>query len=172
MVKSLHPATEQLPIFLSWREGEVVIAASGDPAGREGNRMAKFFRKLSLVFSSGCFGGIANGLVVWVFGVKGITASLGVKIAPQLTAPYLYHRLVWGGIWGVLFMLPLWRRSIFGRGLLYSLGPTAVQLFVVFPHLGKGAWGIELGYMTPLFVLFFNAVWGVFTAAWLRMAED
>ena len=133
----------------------------------------RFFRKLSLVFSSGCFGGLVNSLVLWFFGAKGITAHFGVKLAPPLTPPWLYPRLVWGGIWGFLFLFPFLRRSILGRGLLYSLGPTLVQLFVVFPYrTGQGVWGINLGYMTPVFVLFFNAVWGVFTAIWLRMAEE
>jgi hypothetical protein len=135
--------------------------------------MKRLLRKSTILFSSGCLGGIVNSLVVWIFGAKGITASLGVKIAPDLTATWLYPRMVWGGIWGFLFLLPLLRKSVYWQGLLYSLGPTLVQLFVVFPaKTGKGMMGLELGGLTPLFVVFFNAVWGVSTAMWLRLVKE
>jgi hypothetical protein len=52
------------------------------------------------------------------------------------------------------------------------LGPTIVQLFVIFPnYVNKGMLGIELGTLTPAFVLFFNAVWGVAAALWLWASE-
>jgi hypothetical protein len=39
------------------------------------------------------------------------------------------------------------------------LGPTIVQLFVVFPpKAGKGIMGFELGLLTPLLVVVFNAI--------------
>ena len=50
-------------------------------------------------------------LTVWIFGVIGITYALGVKIAPALSAPWLYPRLVWGGIWGLLFLVPLMQKQ-------------------------------------------------------------
>lgn len=54
-------------------------------------------------------------------------------------------------------------------GLVFSLGPTAVQLLVVFPHVaGKGLYGLELGALTPGFVVLFNAIWGWVAAAWLK----
>ena len=130
--------------------------------------MNSFFRKLSLVFASGCFGGVLNAVVVWLFGRAEITAQLGVKIAPALTPVYLYQRIVWGGIWGILFFLPLAQNRPIQQGLLLSLGPTIVQLFVVLPYqLNKGMMGLELGTLTPVFVLFFNALWGVAAALWL-----
>ena len=75
-------------------------------------------------------------------------------------------------IWGILFLLPLAQNRPFQQGLLISLGPTIVQLFVIFPYqLNKGMMGLELGTLTPLFVLFFNAVWGVAAALWLWASE-
>jgi hypothetical protein len=130
------------------------------------NNLAK---KLSLVFAAGCLGGLLNSLAVWIFGVIGITSALGVKIAPPLTAPWLYPRLVWGGIWGLLFLLPLMRKRFLYRGLIFSLGPTIVQLFIVFPvKANKGIMGFDLGLLTPLFVFVFNAIWGLTAAIWLR----
>jgi hypothetical protein len=126
--------------------------------------------KLSSVFAAGCFGGLLNSLAVWIFGVIGITSSLGVKIAPTLSASWLYPRLVWGGIWGLLFLLPLMQKRFFYRAFLFSLGPTIVQLFVIFPmKANKGVMGFDLGILTPLFVLIFNAIWGLAAAIWLRL---
>jgi len=135
--------------------------------------MSRVFIKLTILFSSGCVGGIINSLVVWFLGARGVTAALGVKIAPDLTPAWLYPRIVWGGIWGFLFLLPFLRKSLFWRGFLFSLGPTIAQLFVVFPaKASSGMMGLGLGNLTPLFVLFFNAVWGVSTAIWLRLAKE
>ncbi|MBW1999399.1 MAG: hypothetical protein JRJ29_15740 [Deltaproteobacteria bacterium] len=130
-------------------------------------------RKILLVFAAGCAGGLANSIAVWLFGLWGITTALGVKIAPDLTPAWLYPRIVWGGIWGFLFLVPILRRRTISRGFLFSLGPTVVQLFYVFPlKTYKGILGIDLGILTPLFVLFFNFVWG-FTAAFvLRLARS
>jgi hypothetical protein len=96
---------------------------------------------------------------------------LGVKIAPPLTAAFLYPRLVWGGLWGFLFLVPLGRRSFPARGLFFSLAPTLVQLFLVFPRAQKGALGLELGYLTPAMVVFYNAVWGLGAGLWLKWAR-
>ena len=134
--------------------------------------MRRFIEYLSLVFAAGVIGGLANSIALWGFGQAGITAALGVKLAPMLTPGWLYPRLVWGGIWGFLFLLPFWRHRPFSKGVLLSLGPTLVQLLVVFPmQAHKGMYGLALGTLTPLFVVFFNAVWGVFTAIWLRICR-
>lgn len=135
--------------------------------------MKRLAKRLTLVFSAGCFGGLLNSLCLWLLGNYGVTAALGVKIAPHLTPSWLYPRIVWGGLWGFLFILPLLRRFYLLRGLAYSLGPSAVQLFVIFPlEAHKGLLGLDLGVMTPILVLFVNAVWGMSTVFWLRFVEQ
>ena len=131
--------------------------------------MNNLSRKLSLVFAAGSLGGLLNSLAVWIFGLIGITSALGVKIAPSLSASWLYPRLVWGGIGGFLFLLPLMQKRYLYRGLIFSLGPTVVQLFIVFPiKASKGIMGLDLGLLTPLLVFVFNAIWGLTAAIWLR----
>jgi hypothetical protein len=131
--------------------------------------MKNFFRKLTVVFSSGCFGGLVNSLAVWLFGAIGITAAAGVQITPALTPPFVYQKVVWGGIWGILLFLPILRDSIWLRGFVLSLGPTIVQLFIVFPiSLNKGLMGLELGVLTPFFVVIYNAFWGICAVLWVR----
>ena len=44
-----------------------------------------------------------------------------------------------------------------------------IQLFIIFPiKADKGAMGLDLGTLTPVFVVIFNAIWGVTAAIWLR----
>ena len=135
--------------------------------------MKKLAKRLTVIFSAGCLGGLANSLAVWLFGAYGVTKSLGVRIAPDLSPVWLYPRLVWGGIWGLLFVLPVFRNSVLKRGLLLSLGPTIIQLFVVFPYKAdQGMMGMGLGALTPLLVFVFNAIWGLTVAMWLRFVGE
>ncbi len=129
-------------------------------------------KKLLFFFAAGCLGGLANSLAVWQFGSLGITSTFGVSIAPALTPGWLYPRIVWGGLWGLLFILPMLQSRLLVKGAALSLFPTAIQLFVVFPlKADKGFAGIELGLFTPVFVLFFNWVWGVATALTIKFSR-
>jgi hypothetical protein len=113
-----------------------------------------------LYFGLGSLGGLLNSLVVWLFGAVGVNSLLGVSIQPTLSAQWLYPRIVWGGIWGLMYLIPKLDKTKYTSALLYSLAPTAVMLFVVFPFKAhKGMAGIELGMLTPLLVIFFNFVW-------------
>ena len=63
-----------------------------------------------------------------------------------ISSSWLYPRIVWGGIWGLLFILPMLDSKLLRKGSVLSLFPTAVQLFVIFPFkAGKGMAGLELG---------------------------
>ena len=129
-------------------------------------------KKLLIYFAAGCLGAVANSLVVWIFGDLGITKALRVSISPELTAGWLYPRIVWGGIWGLLFFLPLMNSKPFSKGTFLSLFPTIVQLLIVFPYKAKkGLAGIELGIFTPLFVLIFNWIWGVVTSLAIKYSK-
>ncbi len=134
--------------------------------------MNVFLKKTALCFSAGCAGGLANSVVVWLAGAIGITAALGVSIAPSLSPAWLYPRIVWGGLWGFLFLIPVLRDQPYVRGLVWSLGPTAVQLLIIFPLVAnKGVFGLELGMLTPLLVFLFNGVWGLKAAAILMRID-
>src|SRR4030042_3022776 len=124
--------------------------------------------QLSLIFTAGCVGALANSLAVWLFGKLGIAPALGVHITPTLTPGFLYPRIVWGGSWGLLFLFPVLANRAFLRGLIFSIGPTIVQLFLVFPlKAQKGIMGLELGALTPVFVIIFNAICGLTAVYWL-----
>ena len=74
--------------------------------------MNRQLRDLSLAFAAGAVGALANSIAVWLAGDHGLTAALGLKVAPELTAAWLYPRLVWGGIWGLLLVLPILERVL------------------------------------------------------------
>jgi len=115
--------------------------------------MERLMADVSAAFAAGCVGGLVNSVTVWVFGRLGISAALGVKIAPAFTPSWLYVRIVWGGLWGLLFLLP-WSAPLPLRAAVYSVGPTLVVFFVTYPrHLKKGLFGLELGALTPALVV-------------------
>lgn len=131
----------------------------------------KMLTKLSLAFSAGAVGGLANGLIVWLFGFLHITTVLGVSIAPDLAAPLLNSKIVWGGIWGILFLLPLFSKNYLIHGVVLSIAPSITQLLLVFPNMGAGYLGFKLGLLTPIFVLIFNAVWGIVGVYFYRLIK-
>ena len=134
--------------------------------------MRSILSKVNHTFAAGCFGGVVNSMIVWLSDHYHLTYLMGVQLSPSFSFSWLYPRIVWGGIWGFLFLLPLREGSTVKRGLLLSLGPTFVQLFVVFPYkTNKGLMGMDLGTLTPLLVFIFNAFWGVATALWLKAAR-
>jgi hypothetical protein len=135
--------------------------------------MEVFLRRISLVFSAGIVGGLINSVALWALGSFGVTAMMGIKLAPKLTPMWLYPRMVWGGIWAAMFLIPVFKNSPLKRGVLYSLGPTIVQLLVIFPHKAyKGYLGLELGGLTPVLVVVLNALWGITAAYWLSVLGE
>lgn len=129
-------------------------------------------KKLLVFFAAGCLGALANSIALWLLGHFGITHTMSISIAPKLTPAWLYPRIVWGGIWGFAFLLPLLDSKILAKGSVLSLLPTLVQLFIVFPFKAhKGIAGLELGVLTPVLVLFLNWVWGFATALTIKLAK-
>ena len=134
--------------------------------------MGRFFRRLTSCYAAGSVGALVNSLVIWLCGANGITAFLQVAIHPRLAADWLYPRIVWGGIWGLLLLLPLVKSRLLLRSLVISLGPTAAQLFYFLPVLQhKGLLGLKLGALTPLVVIIANWIWGLAALLWLRMTD-
>lgn len=121
--------------------------------------------RIAVAFAAGTAGGLATAITLWLFGVLGITGAFGVALAPALAPGFLYHMMIWGGIFGFLFLLPFLTGSVVLRGLLYGLAPSIVQCLIVFPvKADAGMLGLGLGALTPVFVLIFNSVWGIVTA--------
>jgi hypothetical protein len=57
---------------------------------------------------------------------------------------------VWGGILGLVFVLPFFNNRLITKGALISFFPTLVQLLAVFPlKAGKSYFGMDLGMYNP-----------------------
>lgn len=125
-------------------------------------------RKISCSFMGGAIGALVDSFNIWALGKLGITALLGIGLRPPFTMPWLYPRLVWGGIWGLLFMLPFLKGRLLQRGMILSLAPTVYVLLVVFPGMGKGMFGLGFGTLTPVLVLLLNFIWGIVAAHWYQ----
>jgi hypothetical protein len=134
--------------------------------------MGHLRRNLSLIFAAGCFGGLLKGLVAWGFGASGLCALLGSGFAPPLTLPWIYSHVIWGGLWGLLFLLPIKGLSYYSLGVIYSLPQTLVTLLVLMPKMHRGWLGLELGYLTPVLFVFFGFIWGIATAFWLKWSRE
>ena len=121
-------------------------------------------RRLAIFYAGGAAGAVANGVAVWLVAAAGVLTAIGVSIAPAFTWTWLSHRMLWGGLWGLaLASVP---RRVLGGGslvrsaLLFSLVPSAAQLFYFSPVRGAGWLGLELGLPTPLVVMAANGIWG------------
>lgn len=128
-------------------------------------------KSISLAFAAGCFGGLAKALAAWFCGAIGLTALLGSQFAPALTAPWIYAHVVWGGIWALLFLLPIRGWSVYSLGILYSLPQSLISLVFMFPQMNRGLLGLKLGMLTPVLVLLFGFVWGLASAYWWKLAK-
>ncbi len=135
--------------------------------------MKATLKKLNMVFAAGSFGACVNSLVFILLAKTGIIAACGIALTPAFTIQWFYPRVVWGGLWGFLFLIPILPENPKSRGLLYSLAPTLTQLFYFFPlNLEAGMLGLKLGALTPALVFTVNAVWGLSTALWIQAARE
>jgi hypothetical protein len=129
-------------------------------------------KNILTTFAAGCIGGLIYCVTMWLFSRYGITQSLGVNLHGSVAPHWMYPRIVWGGLWGLLFLLPMLTSRVFARSFVISLIPTLVQLFIIYPfYTNKGFAGMQLGMLTPLFVWFFFWVWALSAAIILRLAR-
>ncbi len=129
---------------------------------------------ITICFCAGMLGALCSSLVAWQAGRMDLHVMAGVSMSPSLTPAWLYSRLVWGGLWGLVYFLAVGpfksRRHWARKGLWISLLPTAFQLFVVYPYMTRHEWlGLDLGQLTPLFVFLYNLVWGFCTGIFCRL---
>ena len=128
-------------------------------------------RKGLLVYAAGSLGALVSSLALWLAGRYGLVQALDVSLAPGLSAAWLYPRLVWGGLWGFLFLLPVFGSRWVWKALVLAWVPTLVQLFVIYPYTtGYGVAGLELGMLTPVVVYGIYVIWAQVTALTLRLA--
>jgi hypothetical protein len=129
-------------------------------------------RKLSGAFTGGVLGGLLDSFNIWAMGVFGISDLIGIGMKPEFTAPWVYQRMIWGGLWMLLLLLPVLRQRIALRGMLFSLLPSAMMLFVVLPSMGKGMFGLGFGTLMPVVVVGLNFLYGIVASYWYAKASS
>lgn len=129
---------------------------------------------LAVCFCAGVIGALFSGLLLCAVAKWGGFALAGVHFSPRLQPAWFYPRLVWGGLWGLVYSLAIapangrgrWAR----RGMWVSILPTAFELLVAFPYWqGAGLLGQQLGRLTPLVVFLSNLAWGFCTGVFARL---
>jgi hypothetical protein len=105
-------------------------------------------------------------------GVVGISDLIGIGMKPEFTAPWVYQRMIWGGLWMLLLLLPVLKQRIALRGMLFSLLPSAMMLFVVLPSMGKGMFGLGFGTLMPVVVVGLNFLYGIVASYWYAKASS
>jgi hypothetical protein len=114
------------------------------------------------VFIAGGLGGITNSIMVWSLGALGVTPTLGFSMAPELTFEWLLRRVFASALWGIIFLIPIYENAPIKKGAILSILPWLSSVLFVFPvRMDVGFFGLEFGTGTPLWTLFFAAIWGV-----------
>ncbi len=122
----------------------------------------RLFRRLSLAFAAGAAGVIALVAFLWLLRESGVAASLGLRLPAPKLPDFLYSRIVWGGIWALLFVLPVMTRQWLLRGLVVGVLASLASIFYFNP-----AWkSAPFTFVIVIFVA--NAIWGVAASGWYR----
>lgn len=125
-----------------------------------------------LVFAAGCLGALLQVVVMNLAARYGFPHNLGVRIDASYSPSWLYPRIVWGGLWGFAFLLPVFASSLLLRSFVLCLIPTLVQLFIIYPfYENRGVAGVSLGTLTPVVILLFYWVWALATSLTLKFAR-
>jgi len=124
------------------------------------------FKSISRGFAAGAIGGVANVVALAIFGKLGITAAMGIHMPPPALPAFLYTQMVWGGLWGLLFVTPLMKDSWWQRGIVIGLLASVAALFYFIPRGPAGMAGLNAGTLTPLLVVIVNTVWGLVASWW------
>jgi hypothetical protein len=123
-------------------------------------------KKISGAFTGGAIGGFVDSFNIWLMGVSGLSDLIGIGMKPEFKAPWLYERMVWGGLWMLLLIVPVLKSRVILRGMILSLFPSAMMLFIVLPSMGKGMWGLGFGILMPAVVIGLNFIYGAIAAVW------
>jgi len=120
------------------------------------------FKKLLFVFVAGGLGGFTNSVVVWMLSALGITPALGFNMTAEWTSEWVSRRVVASAIWGIIFLIPVYKNAPIKKGALLSILPWLSSVLFVFPmQMNAGFFGLGFGVGTPIWTLFFAAIWGV-----------
>ena len=126
---------------------------------------------ISICFCAGMLSALVGLVAVWSWGMLGLPDLAGYAVRPLLAPVGFYPRLIWGGLWGVLFFLTVGsartRKHWIRKGVLISLLPTLLYLVLFLPdQVGSG---LTLSLVPPAIVTVVNLLWGIFVGLFSRL---
>lgn len=127
-------------------------------------------RKVSAAFAGGVVAALLMAVVVWYLARLGLFARIGVTWRPGVSLNTLFFNGAWGGVWGLLFLLPVLKTQLLVRGMVLALPPAVFVLCYRMPHAGHGILGLNYGDWAPLVILASWLCWGIITAFWYKSA--
>lgn len=120
--------------------------------------------RAAMYYAAASAGGLAVALTAWGLGQAGVADALGVGINPPMQLPWLYKMIVWGGLWGLIFLLPIKLGPLWLKALVMTLAPVLVALVVFTPMRGGALFALDKGAMAPFYIYAINIPWGLTTA--------
>ncbi|HEX7927974.1 MAG TPA: hypothetical protein VF678_10305 [bacterium] len=135
--------------------------------------MNNVYARISLVAAAGAVGAIVQTLIIVGLSEMSVFQLIGLPFKIPFTLPYLYQRISWGGLWGLLFLIPfLPNAANTTRGLIFAAGPALASLLFFLPfHDDMGWFGLKMGWGWPVVVVIFALVWGYAAGNWLDRAS-
>lgn len=126
-------------------------------------------KTIIMVLIAGGFGGLTSGLLVWALGALGVTPALGFNMVPDLSFGWMGRRVGASVVWGLIFLIPIYRNAPVLKGAVLGLLPWLSSIFWVLPQVkGAGFLGLDMGLGTPIWTLFFGVFWGVSGTLFLK----
>jgi hypothetical protein len=122
-------------------------------------------RRFAGPYAAGALAALLTAVVLWI----AVRAELGKLVDVQLARLFpaglelglLGKRVMEGSLFALAFPYVRSRGlSAIRAGLVVSLLPSVRELFLWLPNHGYGMLGVGLGALTPVVVLFANAIWG------------
>jgi multidrug transporter EmrE-like cation transporter len=127
-------------------------------------------RFIALCYSAGSFAAFLSSLAMHLGASGGLHRAFGLALRPGFDTNWLFPRIVWGGLVGMLFAFPLPLRFSWIGLFAITVALTCLQLFVVYPIWeGMGYLGLRYGWAMPFFCFGYTAIYVIGTSLSLRL---
>jgi uncharacterized membrane protein (GlpM family) len=121
-------------------------------------------QRLLTLYGVGSLGGALTVLAYWAL-AEGVNGLPFVSFKPGMEA--FYAPMVWGGIWALLYILPLTINNTV-KGLIFSLFPAFTHLALTSGGFGRFLDGISVNivvnHKSLVVVLVYAVFWGLVTS--------
>jgi hypothetical protein len=129
-------------------------------------------RKAVAAFAAGCFGGIAVNAFSLLFGFLNLPRVIGIDLAPDFNLVDLVSDILWGGVWGLAFLIPLLDGMVTIKGIFIGILSFCVQLLVTISYVHNHAISVHEPLALIAYLLGLNVFWGVIASVCWNSWKD